>query len=153
MTTPGFSPEYLRVSINLLGKDIRSLSPDRVDRYERMLYDFNMGHYTAETMTPFSSVLFQKSEYAFYHPLSLHEAMKRYGFNKLEGIIPMDVYLNLPASMIDETIEGITEGKKARFEADKRKEAENPDKETVPSEMSNLAKLLQEVISLTSKAQ
>ena len=153
MSAPEFSPEYIRVSHNLLGKDISNLSAEKLERYQRMLYDFNMGHYTAATKTPFSSIAVYKSETRFYHPFSIEETFKRYGFNKLEDIIPMETYLKLPACMIDDVIDGITEGKKNRFEADKRAEAELPGDKKQDTEISNLASLLTEVMKQVGKAK
>lgn len=125
MQEPVFSQEYLEVTARLLGKDISNITPEQLVSYESVLYDLNMGFYTTETQTPFSSVGYFKEENEFYHPLSLKETGKRYGFNKLEQMFPIDTFLKLPACMVDDLIEGLTEGKQARAKVDQRLEKES----------------------------
>lgn len=114
-----------------------------------MLYDFNMGYYRTETMTPFSSVAYIKEENEFYHPLSFEETGKRYGFNKLHDVIPMETYLKLPAFMVDDFLNGITKGKEQRFKLDKDKAPADGD---VPNaEMRNVALQLESILKTMNK--
>lgn len=148
MAAPSFSAEYMRVSTGLLGKDISNITPEQLQRYERMLYDFNMGYYRADTMNPWSSVAFIKEENEYYHPLSFEETGKRYGFNKLHEVIPMDAYLKLPAYMVDDFISGITKGKEQRFKVDK---AQNPEDGGGNIELKDVAGQLADILKKMNK--
>lgn len=115
--------------------------------YEHMLYDFNMQFYTAATKTPFSGIQYFKEESEFYHPWSIKETMKIFGYNKLHEVMPLDVFVGLPMFMLDDAIDGLTKGRDARFKFDKDNK---PKGQTDAPELKDVMKQLEEILTRTS---
>lgn len=69
-----------------------------------------MGYYNRRTINPFSSVGYFEEESKFYHTWSIYEQGRRYGSLKLKEIIPIKDYLELPAFVVEELIEGVSKG-------------------------------------------
>lgn len=83
--------------------------------YEELLHDLNMNYYSLKDINdPHSSIGYYEKENEYYHPFSLHEVGKSYGYNKLQDIIPLKDYLDSPPSLLDPVIEGIIAGRTLR---------------------------------------
>lgn len=125
------TPEYKAFNRNLLGKPTSS-NKDSQELYDGILYDFSMGYYTHLSMNPFSSTEYFSVESECVHPFSFDNIGWKYGYNKLEQILPLDVYLNLPAAFVDPVISGIVRGKTER---DVRDEPTGEEKEPTQEEI------------------
>ena len=116
------------INAKLLGASMDHLPEEALVFNELMMYDFNMGYYTPNKQTPFSSVGYFKEENEFIHPWSIESSGKQYGYHKLHEIIPLKDFMEMPAFIVDELVEAVTQGKIARDKEDaaeaKRREEE-----------------------------
>lgn len=82
-----------------------------------------MGYYRFKERTPFDSVGFHSAENDYYHEYSLKEVGRRYAFNKLNELLPLKEYLELPLHTLPDMIEGLREGTFERYQWDERQKA------------------------------
>ena len=133
-----YSENYSRVLKQLLGKPISELDEDSLLLYEEMLYDLNMNYYDLSDINNLhSSIGYYDKENEYYHPFSLKEVGKSFGYNKLSEIMTLKDYLEGNPSLMDPVIEGIIEGQKLRYDRDEQhkskamKAMENMDTEAI----------------------
>lgn len=149
----------MAVSKLLLGVNLNEDKYAPTGLQESMLHDLDMGYYTLETRTPFSSIEWFEEENTFIHQYSLEEIGRVYAFNKLQDYIPLDLYLNLPTVVCDDIVTGLLKGKAERDEYDEkqRSEREGNPKSKQEEELDALAERLanipkqQDVMSLTGE--
>ena len=133
---------YRGITRNLAGKSTKGISPEKVERYEYMLHDINMGYVKKPNeRKPHDSVKFFKAENQYNHPLSIYQVFKRYGYNNLSDLMPLDVYLTLPASIVDDALDGLASGKTTRMKHDS---ARTPPEEKLTAE--NIEKVTDQMV-------
>lgn len=105
--------------------------PESLYFNERMLYDFNMGYYSPKTQNPFSSVGWFKEENEYFHPYSLSLAGETYGYHKLQELMPIKDFFEMPNVIVEEILDSVSRGLKKREDAEaakaKAKDAQSPD--------------------------
>lgn len=83
-----------------------------------MLVDFNLDLYNPRKKTPFSPIAYYPEENEFYHPWSLSRAYESYGYFKLNELIPITDYLNLPNVLVESLLINIPKGMSKRESED-----------------------------------
>lgn len=101
---------------NLVGKSFKHIPPEKLYSYQRMLYQARMGYVDPFNPTPFDSIKYYPEEHAYEHDLSIQQVGRVYTRNKLEDVMPLKLYLDLPIDVGDELITGMTIGVKERLE-------------------------------------
>lgn len=119
-----YSEDYRKVLHQLLGKPISEIDEDSLLLYGEMLYDLNMNYYGLNDVNNLhSSIGYFDKENEYYHPFSLKEVGKSFGYNKLSEIITLKDYLDGNPSLMDPVIEGIIEGQMLRYERDEQRKS------------------------------
>lgn len=96
-------------------------NPVRQRLQENILYDINMGYYAPNEIKPHSSVLYHHKESKYVHPLSLVQSTRKYAYSKLQDVLPLDLYLELPYCMIEDLLEGLRIGTEERYKDDEHR--------------------------------
>lgn len=120
---------YLNINHRMLGMPPDS-NPVRQQLQEGILNDINMGYYAPNEIKPHSPVLYHAKESKYIHPLSLVQSTRKYAYSKLQNVLPLELYLNLPYFMIDDLLEGLRIGSEERqLDDDRHKAAAGKSKE------------------------
>lgn len=85
-----------------------------------------MGYLSADDRSPHGPVSWVAKEHNYVHPFSLKKRAFDYGFHQLKDLMPLETYLNLPADLLDDLIEGIREGSEMRIEKTPKTENKAP---------------------------
>lgn len=63
-----------------------------------------------ESMT--SAITYNKSRVEFFHPWSVMEIGKSYGFREYNSLIPIKDFMSMPVDIIDDLLDGVAQGMK-----------------------------------------
>lgn len=106
-----------------------------------MLHDLDMGYYTLEDRTPFSSIEWFEEENNYTHEFALEESARLYAFNKLQDYLPLELYLNLPTIVCDDIITGLVKGRAERHKFEEEQRKANAPKENNGGVLNDAEKL------------
>lgn len=104
----------------ILGKPFGDLPEETKEFNNGLMYEFNMNYSTPQAIAPHSSALFHKEEHAFIHEWSITSSGKFYGLNRLKEVMTLKEFMTMPACVVEELIDGVTEGNKQRFALDEQ---------------------------------
>lgn len=103
--------------------------------FERRLNRIGMGYTRRSDPSAHAPVSWVGEEHWFSHPWSIMKRCKDYGYHKLDKVMTIETYLNLPVDILDDVIEGIRVGSELRSKEDPK--APSP-------ELTGLEKLIED---------
>lgn len=112
---------------NLVGHSLKDVPPDKLMFYDMMLYRIKMGYTNPFEPKAHDSIEYHPSEHVYDHDLSIVSVGRHYSANKLQDIIPLELYLKLPTEVVAGLIEGLSIGIEDRINYDLRKAQEETD--------------------------